>query len=103
MGNISVSLKKKKSVFTNHTRYDSWLGGVRGVAVKAKARAQIALWKKPDSSSNPSEAGEPDWEEEPVRQSCRGFRIPGVGEGVDSGLRWDQRLCKQLWKEDGGG
>ena len=55
--------KKKKTVFTNHTQFDSWLGGVRGAAVKAKARAHIALWKKPDSSSNPSEAGKPDWEE----------------------------------------
>ena len=59
-GQYFCLFKKKKSVFTNRTQFDSWLGGVRGAAVKAKARAHIALWKKLDSSSNPSEAGEPD-------------------------------------------
>ena len=58
MGNISVSLKKKKKVSSLTT--PNLLPGseVSDAAVKAKTGAQTALWKKQDSSSNPSKAGE---------------------------------------------
>ena len=58
MGNLSVSLKKKK---VSSLTTPNLLPGseVSDAAVKAKTGAQTALWKKPDSSSNPSKAGEP--------------------------------------------